>query len=174
MRGMRLAAWLVAILALAGCRDLSGFTTHGDSFQGGVVDSPFVLAGIDGGATSLCLTIDTDHLQDAPGAISTSDGRFRKVPLRTIPQLWQDPLSTLQFGEGRLRNLMYYARASTSFIDGQGDDVLAVVSLMQSGDVEVRLLRSAPLLAPDGGPGPEVQNVFAIFDLTRQSGPCSY
>lgn len=161
-------------LALAGCRDLSGFSTNGDSYQGGVVDAPFVLAGIDGGATSLCLTLDTAHLQDTPGTLSTSDGRFRGVALRTIPQIWQDPLSTLQFGEGRLKNLVYFARASVPFDDGEGADVMVVLSLMQSGDIEVRLIRSAPMMAPDGGPGPALNNVFAIFDLTRQSGKCSY
>ena len=164
----------LALLGLVACRDLSGFSTNGDSYQGAVVDAPFVLAGIDGGATSLCLTLDTNHLQDTPGTLSMSDGRFRGVALRTIPQIWQDPLSTLQFGDGRLKNLVYFARASQPFTDGQGDDVLVVISLMQAGDIQVRLIRSAPVVAADGGPGAAVQNVFAIFDLTRQSGKCSY
>jgi hypothetical protein len=169
---------LAALAALAGCRDLSGFTTNGDSYQGAVVDAPFVLAGIDGGTTSLCLTINTDHLQDSPGALSTSDGRFHASALRSIPQIWQDPLSTFQFGEGRLKNLMYMVRATTPYTDGEGNDVLAVVSLMQAGDIEVRLIRSAPDVGADGGvlsgTSGTTQNVFAIFDLNRQTGPCSY
>jgi hypothetical protein len=176
MPGMRaVVATTIALAALAaGCRDVSGFSTNGDSYQGAVVDAPFVLAGVDGGSTSLCLSLDTNHLQDTPGSLSTSDGRFHAVPMRVIPQLWHDPLSTLQFGDGRLKNLLYVARATRPFTDGQGDDVLVVISLMQGGDIEVRLLRSAPLLAPDGGPGPATQNVFAVFDLNRQSGPCSF
>ncbi len=172
----RLAALtLVAGLGLgaAGCRDLSGFSTHGDSFQGPVLNAPFVLAGIDG-AANLCLTLDTGHLQDSPGLLSTSDGRFHAAPLRSIPQLWQDPLSTFQFGEGRVKNLMYMVRATTPYGDGQGDDVLAVISLMQSGDVEVRLVRGAPDVAADAGSAATMQNVFGIFDLTRHAGPCSY
>src|SRR5271165_2776509 len=99
MKGLAVAC--LGLLALApACRDVSGFSTHGDSYQGAVVDAPFVLAGIDGGSTSLCLTLDTNHLQDAPGSLSTSDGLFHAVALRAIPQIWQDPLSTLQFGEG--------------------------------------------------------------------------
>ena len=76
-----------------------------------MVNAGFVLAGILPN-TKLCLTLDTDHLQDAPGAISTDDGLFRKAPLRPIPQIWHDPLSTLTFGEGRLKNLVYVATSS--------------------------------------------------------------
>ncbi len=165
---------LGALSLVAACRDLSGFNSNGGSYQGPVVNAPFVLAGIDGGTTSLCITIDTGHLQDSPGNLSTSDGRFQAAAMRSIPQIWQDPLSTLQFGEGRLKNLMYMVRASTPFADGDGNDVLAVVSLMQSGDIEVRLIRGAPDVAADAGSAGAMQNVFAIFDLTKQSGPCSY
>jgi hypothetical protein len=170
-----------AAIATAGCRDLSGFSTHGDSFVGPVINAPFILAGVspDGGAidpsTSVCLTLDTDHLQDAPGNLSMSDGRFQAAPLRPIPQIWQDPLSTLNFGDGRLKNLVYVVGATAPFTDGNGNDVMAIVSLMQAGDIEVRLLRGAPGLATDGGTGAAAGgNLFAVFDLTRQSGPCSF
>jgi hypothetical protein len=163
-----------AVTIFAGCRDLSSFNTGHGSFTGPAVPASFVLAGIDAG-TSLCLTLDTDHLQDAPGDISSSDGRFSGVPLRPIPQIWQDPLSTLTFGEGRLKNLIYVAAASTPFDDGNGNDVFFVLSLMQSGDVEVRMIRGAPSLAVDGAAAaPPGGNLFAVFDLTRQPGPCTY
>lgn len=163
---------LAAVFVLAGvaaCRDLSGFsTTDGDRYEAPVVNAGFVLAGMRPD-TTLCLTLDTDHLQDAPGAVSTDDGLFHKVPLRPIPQIWHDPLSTLSFGEGRLQNLIYVATSSS------GDDVFIVVSLMQSGDIEVRLLRGAPSLPGDGGATPSSGgNLFALFDLKRKEGPCSY
>ncbi len=164
------AMWLVA------CRNISGFSTHGSHYGGSVIDAQFVRVGVDAG-TTLCLTLDTDHLQDAPGAISTSDGRFQTVPLRPIPEIWNDPLSTLQFGEGRIQNLLYVAAATTPFSDGDGDEVFAVISLMQSGEVEVRLLRGAPNAAALDGGGDAAaseQCVFAVFSLTRGSGPCSY
>lgn len=164
---------LLAPLALGGCRDLSGFSTHGDSFAGGVTNTGVDLAGVDS-STTLCLTLDTDHLQDAPGSIWTSDDRFHAVAMRPIPQVWSDPMSTLQFGEGRVKNLLYVARASTPFGDGQGDDVLVVLSLMQSGDIEARLLRGAPMPAADGGAAASQTTVFAVFDTKRQSGPCSF
>jgi hypothetical protein len=172
-KGVVVAA--AALLAgAAGCRDLSSFTTgRGNSYEGLVVAADFVRAGVDP-STRLCLTIDTDHLQDAPGTLSTNDGRLHAVPMRTIPQIWQDPLSTLSFGEGRLKNLVYMATASTPIADGNGNDVLVIVSLMQSGDVEVRLLRGAQAGATDGAPSTTGGNLFAVFDLSRQSVPCSY
>jgi hypothetical protein len=173
---MKRALALCVAIGSVGCRDLSSFTTGGDRFEGAVVQGDFVRAGV-GPLTSLCLTLDTDHLQDAPGAISTDDGRFHATPLRSIPQIWHDPLSTLSFGEGRLRNLVYAAAASSMSGGGGGlaEDVLVIVSLMQSGDVEVRLIRGAPGVASPGDAGSAPSsNVFAVFDLTRQKGPCSY
>jgi hypothetical protein len=162
-------AAVLGLTCLAGCRDLSSFsTTDGDRYESPVVNAGFVLAGVKPG-TTLCLTLDTDHLLDAPGAISTNDGMFGKTALRPIPQIWHDPLSTLSFGEGRLKNLIYVATSSA------GDDVFTVVSLMESGDIEVRLLRGAPNLPADGGVLPSFGgNLFAVFDLRRQKGPCSY
>jgi hypothetical protein len=166
------ALLLSGLGGLSGCRDLSGFTTFpNDRFEGLVVDADFVRAGVAAG-TSLCVTLNSDHFQDAPGALSTNDGRFHAVPLRPIPQLWHDPLSTLSFGEGRLKNLVYVVTATQTFGDGLGDDVFAVVSLMQSGGVEVRLLRGAPSVASDGGSA--TSTVFAVFLLSRRTGPCSY
>jgi len=171
---MRVVVAAAALLAgVAGCRDLSSFTTGTGSFEGPVVAADFVLAGVSG-STRLCLTLDAEHFQDAPGALSTNDGRFHAVPMRTIPQIWHDPLSTLAFGEGRTKNFIYVVTASMPFSDGNGNDVFAVVSLMQSGDVEVRLLRGAPGAVTDGGPSPGGGNVFAVFDLSRQPAPCSY
>jgi hypothetical protein len=155
-----LAGGLLVVSATS-CRDLSGFSTHGGSYGGEVVGASFVLAGVQPG-TKMCLTLDADHLQDAPGAISTDDGMFNQVPFRPIPQIWHDTLSTLTFGEGRLKNLLYVVTTTvTSDAGPPGQDVFAVVSLMQSGHVEVRLLRGAG-------------DLFAIFDLSRSEGPCSF
>jgi hypothetical protein len=175
MRSTVVAAALLGLLpGVPACRDLSGFSTAGGSYEGPVLGADFVRAGV-GPTTRLCLTLDADHLQDLPGTLSTSDGRFHAVAMRTIPQVWHDPLSTLTFGQGRVKNLLYVVRASQPFADGNGSDVLAVVSLMQSGGVEVRLLRGAPEPAGDGAaPAPAGDEVFAVFDLTRQPAPCSY
>jgi hypothetical protein len=53
-----------------------------------------------------------------------------------------------------------------------------VVSLLQSGHVEVRLLQGAPGLGgattDSGSASGSTESVFAVFDLTRKPGPCSY
>jgi hypothetical protein len=149
-----------------GCHDVSRFSSSGDHYEGAVVMADFVLSGIDP-ATRLCLELDATRLQEVPGTISTSDGRFHATPLRPIPQVWHDPLSTLSFGEGRVQNLLYVATPSAD-AEAAGD-VFVVVSLMQSGSVEVRLLRSAPEI--DAG---STSSLFGVFPLTRSGGPCSY
>jgi hypothetical protein len=157
-------------IAGAGCRDVSDFTTRPDEhFEGKVVAGSFVRSGVDEDA-AMCLALDTNRLQSGPGTLTTSDGRFRDAPLRPIPQLFHDPLSTLSFGDGRLQNLVYVAAASE---DVGASDVTVVVSLMQSGAVEVRMLRGAPggdAGAPGAGPPP----LFAIFHLERRPGPCPH
>jgi hypothetical protein len=169
---MRQAA-IGACLACTACQDLSGFTTGGDSYEGPVVQAAFVRSGI-AETSRACVTLDADHFQDAPGVLSTSDGVFHAVAMRPIPQIWHDALSTFTFGEGRLKNLLYVATSSTPFADGKSDDVFVVVSLMHSGDVEVRLLRGAPSAATDASATAAASNVFAIFSLSRQKGPCLY
>jgi len=158
---------IAACAAALGCTDVTRFSNSGDHYQGSVVAGDFVRSGWDPSA-SLCLVLDANHLQDAPGTITSSDGRFQSTPLRPIPQIWHDPLSTLTFGEGRVENLVYIA---TPLVDADAlGDVTAVVSLMQSNGVEVRLFRGAPAI--DAGPGGN--NLFGVFSLTRESGQCSF
>jgi hypothetical protein len=120
------------------------------------------------------MTLDANHLQDAPGTLSSSDGRFSATPLRPIPQLWSDPLSTLNFGEGRTKNLLYMA---TPAADGGAEpDVTAVVSLMSGGGVELRLLRGAPPVdagRSDAAPLSIGGPVFGVFPLSLQDGTCA-
>ncbi|HVH42170.1 MAG TPA: hypothetical protein VM925_07490 [Labilithrix sp.] len=166
-------AALASVLAL-GCRDASRFSSNGDRFQGNVVKGSFVRSGV-GELTEMCLTLDTEHLQDAPGALSTSDGRFHAAPLRPIPQIWHDPLSTLNFGDGRIQNLVYAASPLPGDAGpAEVQDVLVVISLMQGDHVEVRLVRGAP--QTDAGPPPvgSASPLFAVFNLERQAGPCAF
>ena len=89
-----------------GCADVTRFTNAGDHYSGTIVAGDFVRSLLDA-KTQLCLVLDASHLQDAPGTLTSSDGRFHRTPLRPIPELWRDPLSTLSFGEGRVQNLVY-------------------------------------------------------------------
>lgn len=155
-----LVAALPSLALAAGCADVTRFSNTSDHYAGTVVAGDFVRAGFDV-KTGLCLHLDASHLQDGPGTLSSSDGRFRDTPLRPISQLWYDPLSTLSFGEGRVQNLVYIV---TPLVDADArGDVTAVVSLMQSGAVEVRLFRGAG-----------ADNLFGVFSLTRTAGDCSF
>ena len=159
-----------ASCTLMGCRDLSRFSTAGGGkYEGAIATGAFVRSGFSD-TTKVCLTLDTDHLQDTPGAISTSDGRFKGDALRPIPELFHDPLSTLNFCEGRVKNFVYVARASGDPKDTS--DVTVVISLLQSSDIEVRMLRSAPMDG-DGGTQPAAR-LFGVFALSKGDGPCSY
>lgn len=170
-----LLAIAASVGALAACRDVSNFTSHGDRFQGAVTGGNFVRSGV-AENTQACLTLDTDHLQDAPGTITTSDGRFNATSLRPIPQIWHDPLSTLAFGDGRVQNLVYAATPSIG--DGgpeEAQDVFVVVSLMQQDrHVEVRLLRGAPQADAGAVPAGVASTLFAVFHLERERGPCAF
>ena len=166
--------WLVCgvgmFSSLCACTDLSSYsTTSKKQYVGCVVPADFVLAGI-GSTTGLCLTLNATQLQTSPGTLTSTDGRFQSTPLRPIPQLWNDPLSTFNFGEGRTKNLLYMATPS---VDGGGGDITVVVSLMEGGDVEVRLLRGAPpQVVPIGDAGSAAENLFGVFPLRLETNAC--
>jgi hypothetical protein len=165
-RALAAAACAVCAVCTYACRDVARFSSGADHYTGGVVAGNFVRAGI-ADDMHLCLTLDADHLQDTPGAVTSTDGRFARTPLRPIPQVWHDSLSTMSFGEGRERNLMYVVTPVT----GTEPDVMILISLMQSGSVEARLVRGAPG-APNASAAAEAPNLFAVFSLDREPGPC--
>lgn len=168
----------VVVVTTAGCRDVARFSNRGDHYEGDVVRGSFVRAGVTEDAR-MCVTLDADRLQDNPGTITTSDGRFKGAALRPIPQIWHDPLSTMTFGDGRRQNLVFVAAQSASF--GDASDVMVFLSLMDEGGLEVRMVRGAPESdagAPrpdgDGGATSTATPLFAIFTLDRRGGTCSF
>jgi hypothetical protein len=154
--------------ALPACKDTTRFTTApGESYCGSIVQGPFVRAGFKPDV-QLRMSFDADALASAPGALTTSDGLLTEAPLRAIPQLFHDPLSQLEFGEGRQRNLLYVVDPSDP---ARGSSVTTVVSLMDNGDVELRLVRGAP--SPEGAtPSAENPQLFGVFHLHRAQGAC--
>ncbi len=165
---------LAVATTIAGCRDTSRFSSRGDRFEGAIVKGNFVRSGL-GEDVRMCLTLDTDHLQDAPGSITTSDGRFQAAPLRPIPQIWHDPLSTLSFGDGRVQNLLYAAAPLAGDAgSSEGQDVMVVISLMQTDHVEVRVVRGAPQTDAGLPPAGSASALFGVFNLDRQPGPCAF
>ena len=179
-RRIEIAA-LCACAAL-GCRDLSRFDTEdNEAYCGSMVSSPafqegFVPAGTPP-SLNLRLTLDTDALETTPGTLTTddadrglcsADGRplIDQAPLRAIEKVQRDPLSLLEFGDGREHNFLGWVDSTC-----QGT-MLAVVSLMSDGKVEVRLLKPAPLPAPEAEP--ERAPGFALFPLELRQQGCGF
>ncbi|WP_437591795.1 hypothetical protein [Sorangium sp. So ce1000] len=166
----------------AGCDDLSRFSTaDGEAYCGAITLGGAFRAGLSP-RVQMRLTLDADALDgpEPPGALwtyeapdgSTPERRLLDgAPLRPIGALAHDPLSRLEFGEGRERNAIYAVDAS----DPEMEPLLAVLSLRTDASVEVRLLRPgrAPLASGEAPPAGQRQ-VFGNFRLTRRTGTCGF
>jgi hypothetical protein len=162
----RLALLIALSSALPACRDLGRFDTgESDAYCGQIIDSAFTRRGFEPGL-GMRLTLDIDALQQAPGTLSTNDAAegqcapaplFDHAPLQVTPELFADPLSLLEFGATRDANFLTWVDSTCR------GSAMAVVSLMHTGDVEVRLLRR-------GEPGSEpTPGDFGVFQLRRRT-----
>lgn len=164
-----LAPLAAGALGLLGCSELSRFTTTpGESYCGVVTGASFVRSDALAEGTQMRLQLDVDGLQSQPGTVWTSDlapgERFSATPLRSIKQLPADALSTLEFGEGSLKSSIAVAELGHT-------EVVVVISMMQSGDVVVRLMRGdGQATWADGTPKPP--QIFGVFNLTKTQGDC--
>jgi hypothetical protein len=166
---------IAALVGLGGCKDVDRFSTDPDeSYCGKIVSVSIVRRGFSS-AVCMRLTLDTHHVADRPGYLWTDDGMFWETPLRPIPELSHDPLLTLNFGEGREKNLLFSVDPADP---DRGPSLMTVISLMHSGEAEVRLLRGAaggPVTSPsdDAGTGGDGPALFGVFSpLKRQKGTC--
>ena len=103
---------------------------------------------------------------DHERGLCAPDPLFDETPLRAMAEAFHDPISTLEFGDGREDNLLVWVDTACL------GTVVGVLSLMKSGDVEVRLLKPAPASGEDASsaerPG------FAEFRLSRRQGDCGF
>lgn len=164
MRRRTTALWLTfAVLCGASCsvRVPEFATEPGECYTGTIVKDEFVRAGFSSGAR-MWLSLDPEALSDAiAGAIvlSTSDQVFLAAPGETMPQLRHDSLSLLDFPGGRVRNYLAYARPT------EGEAASVVLSLMENGRVEVRVMR------PDSNAQDDLDDsLFGVFRLDIDDG----
>ena len=173
---------IVGALGALGCRDLDRFDTKpGEAYCGSLIGAGFTHEGFIPKGTrprrvDMRLELDTDNLSTFPGTLSTNvpqDGLcgtepiFNGSKLRAIEAMFHDPLSFIEFGEGRDHN--FFAWVDSVCLQ---TTLLAVVSLMKNDDVEVRLLKPKPEAPPDA---PEVDKAgFGVFLLNRQAGSCGF
>jgi hypothetical protein len=163
-----------------GCQDLEHFDTHGDeAYCGEMVGAPFnegfLPENANPPAISMRLTFDIHGLAKSPGSITTDDDAqgscspdplFDEVRLRSVREAFHDPISQLEFGDGREKNILVWADSTC-----QGT-VLGVISLMSDDSIEVRLLK--PAAEPtDDTPNAERPG-FAEWKLTRRSKGCGF
>ena len=155
---IRLSSLGLCLLGLA-CTDLSEYQLEADeAYCGSMVSAPVFQSGFvpedEGRRMRLRLHLDIDALTTMPGSITSDDLKFGlckdsdqplfdEAPLRAIPEVLHDSISTLEFGQGREHSFFAYVDSTC-----QGT-MLAVVSLMKSKDVEVRLFKPAAMAKPD-------------------------
>ncbi len=176
---------LVWACGATGCNNLDRFDTTGDgAYTGCIVGAPFAHEGmLPAGEPPLLeatLELNIDALfarstnpPPSPGTLSTRAGQglcapeplFADAPLRMMRALQHDPLSLLEFGDARTHNFMAWVDSTC-----QGT-MLAVVSLVHDGSVELRLLKPAP--AADAKASPEESPGFAYFQLDRGERTCN-
>ena len=150
-----IAACIVfCVAAVLGCDNLSDYSTKdGACYMGDIIDAEFLRAGSFEAGVRLTMTLDVDALSagDAEGAVlATSDGLFQGASARQMPEVTRDSLSELTFPGGRVRNYLAYAPDSNGILTN------VVISLMQNGELEVRIFR--PGLTAE-------QSLFGVFRL---------
>jgi hypothetical protein len=179
--------WLLLAL-LGGCDNLDRFDTPGAAaYCGELVAPKFAQDGLlpddaDDEADEPLetrLKLDLDDADRHPGKLWTSDAKwglctpeplFDGTPLRTIEQVDNDPIASMDFGEGREHNLFAWVDSSC-----QGT-MLSLLSLMRNGSVELRLFKPAPEPAAENtGRVPATERPgFGVFLLKRRSKGCDF
>jgi hypothetical protein len=172
--------WAVLLLPFSGgCDTLDRFDTPGQAaYCGKVVAQTFAQDGLmpdDADRTlEARLKLDLDKTSH-PGALWTSDGKwglcapeplFDGAPLRTIEQVENDVIATLDFGEGREQSFFSWVDSTC-----QGT-MLSVTSLMRNGGVEIRLFKPAP--ETTGHASAAQRPGFGVFFLKRRDQGCEF
>jgi hypothetical protein len=184
---------LGVLLMTLSCRNLDRFDTKNNAaFCGQLVSGPAFDDGLVPDAEqgqpqlqlTVKLTLDTSQLSTFSdgkptqvGALTSNDADkglcapggqalFESSPLRGIPQVDHDTISTLTFGEGHDEDFFAWTDSTC-----QGT-MLALVSLLRKGDVEVRLFKPAALPPPMAGP--DQRPGFGLFYLKRNEKGCGF
>jgi hypothetical protein len=173
---------LLLVVALCGCRSLDRFDTGGEAaYCGSIVGAQLFQGGFIPDNTppslSLHLELDIGKLATRPGTLTSNDAAmglcsdmgkplFENASLRAIEEIFHDDLSQAEFGEGHQHDVFAWVDSTC-----QGT-MVAVVSMLTNGAVEVRLLKPAAD-GPDDAPAGERAG-FAKFYLKKNEKGCSF
>ena len=142
-----------------GCDSQAEYSTDADScYIGSIIDADFVRSGSFDANVRISMSLDVNALaagNKVGAVITTDDGLFKNAPVRQMLELTRDFLSQLQFPGGRTRSFLAYAE------DRNGELANVVISLMENGDVEVRIFRPAR--------DPE-ETLFGVFRAVLKEG----
>lgn len=136
---------LAVSLPMSACDSLDDY---GGTFEGSIIGGNFVRRCFPA-ETRATLEFDPDKavavdaIPSEFNLLSTTDGTFDETPLVPLTALPHDQLSALDFpGPKRLRNFLLMARPESGPLAGR--DAVVVVSMLEKGSVEVRVMaRSA-------------------------------
>jgi hypothetical protein len=169
---------VAAVTTATGCDRINDFDTGpGEAYCGQITLAGGYRAGFTP-RVQMRLTFDSSKVDagESPGAITTFDAGLETepqlltdAPLRPIPAMSHDPLSQLEFGDGREVNLIYAASPSSP----DAESVLAVLSLRTDDAVEVRLIRPGIETGEDDVPSGR-KPLFGLFVLRRRDGDCGF
>lgn len=166
---------LLAALVGTGCRDLEKFDTgKGEIYCGTMVAPSEASEGFDFGRSPaaplyLSMTLRMDSLESIPGKVRSNDAdfgpckpraMFENAPLRILRKALGDKLSNLNMSDDHEQDLVAYIDSTCS------GSMVAIVSLIQNGQVELRLLRPAPDIA---NAAVADQARFGIFSMTKEA-----
>ena len=163
-------ALCLAIALTLGCSDVSEYSTdEGECYRGSIVEADFVRSCFDG-QTEMVLTFDVNDLSAGraeAGSLSTSDGRFTATTLQQPCELRHDVLSLFRFPASQGENFI------THTFDPLQATTLTVISLIEDGSVEARLMRAGfePVECSEDAPAPDCTDahspLFGLFRLKR-------
>ncbi len=181
--GVSLAFVAAAAPGLVSCNSLDRFNTKPPAaYCGAIVGSgdAFQYGFIQPGAPpnlELSLELDTSSLTSRPGSLASNDAAtgfcspsplFAGAPLRAIPQLLHDALAQADLGPGHEHTFFSWVDSTCQCT------MLAVISLLTNGDVEVRLLKPGPELPTDQQEDQKKSSGFALFYLQRRATGCGF
>ncbi len=188
MRLFKIASkFLIVAVSLfgSGCKSVDRFDTGANGAYCGELVGGFVSDGLvpDNSTAKLhlSLTLDTKHLGDYPGLLSSDDvgtdaggngglcpGQplFNKASVRTIQKTLYDVIADVQITPDHDQDIFTWVDSTC-----QGTFV-GILSLMNDGKVEVRLFKPKP--ATDAGAPANERAGFGVFSLTRQESGCGF
>ncbi len=159
----KLISVIAVAFALIACTETGEYTTTpGECYHGTIKSSDFIRAGFDSDV-KLWMTLDVNSLSqgiEGNTTLTTSDGTFKNSVVVQMAQLQHDSLSLFTFPGGQVRSYLGYSKPAS------GLPVTTVISLMEHGDVEVRLMR------PDLDESDDDTSLFGVFRLVLRDG-CS-